>query len=147
MAKIKQINSGSIVGMAFLFLWATVLFGGEWKLYPGAKLDEPATQESREAAAAAKMTRVRPTVYTTPDSFAQVCSFYRNIATEFPQPRASGTTGKPKKYETHDLYEAYFIFDGAKDLAGSKLWVKVQRPFIGEEVRDVTAIVLTEKQP
>uniref|UniRef100_A0A832A363 Uncharacterized protein n=1 Tax=Desulfacinum infernum TaxID=35837 RepID=A0A832A363_9BACT len=147
MAKIKKSTSRSIVGMAFLVLWAAVVFGGEWKLYPGAKLDEPATQESRDAAAAAKMAHVRPTVYTTPDSFAQVCSFYQNIATEFPQPHASGTTGKPKKYETYDLYEAYFIFDGAKDLAGSKLWVKVQRPLIGEDVRDVTAIVLTEKKP
>ncbi len=61
-------------------------------------------------------------------------------------PRSSGVSGKPKKYGKYDLYEAYFIFDGAKDLAGSKLWVKVQRPYIGEDIRDVTAIVLSEKK-
>ena len=44
-----------------------------------------------------------------------------------------------------DLWEAYFILDEAKDLQDSKLWVKVQRPYIGGEVRDVTAIVVTEK--
>ncbi len=63
-------------------------------------------------------------------------------------PRASGTSGKPRKSETfqRDLWEAYFIFDGAKDLMSSKLWVKVQRPYIGEEVRDVTAIIVSEKK-
>jgi hypothetical protein len=132
--------------MFFLFLCAPVVFAGEWKLYPGAKVDEPATRESREAAAAAKMTHVQSTVYTTSDSFSRVASFYRGIATEYTMPRASGTNGKPKKYETYDLYEAYFIFDDATDQAGSKLWVKVQRPFIGEDVRDVTAIVVTEKK-
>jgi len=40
----------------------------------------------------------------------------------------------------------FFIFDGAEDLTSSKLWVKVQRPYIGEDVRDVTAIVVTEKK-
>jgi len=46
----------------------------------------------------------------------------------------------------YDLWEAYFIFDGAQDLANSKLWVKVQRPYIGEDIRDVTAIVVSEKK-
>jgi hypothetical protein len=72
-------------------------------------------------------------------------------------PRASGTSGKPKKYEGYDLLEAYFIFDGASDLMSSKLWIKVQRPYIGrvkmegfqpkyEDVRDVTAFVVAEQK-
>ncbi len=120
--------------------------GAEFQAYPGAKVDEKATQESREAAAAAKMKNVRTTIYTTPDSFSKVAAFYKRITREYAMPRASGTTGKPKRYETYDLYEAYFIFDGAKDLTSSKLWIKVQRPYIGEDVRDVTAIVVTEKK-
>ncbi|MGQ9638583.1 MAG: hypothetical protein ACUVT6_12465, partial [Thermodesulfobacteriota bacterium] len=76
----------------------------------------------------------------------KVSSFYKGIAKEYSMPRASGTSGKPKKYEKYDLYEAFFIFDGAKDLASSKLWVKVQRPYIGEDVRDITAIVVSEKK-
>ncbi|MGQ9569350.1 MAG: hypothetical protein ACUVUQ_00630, partial [Thermodesulfovibrionales bacterium] len=78
----------------------------------------------------------------------KVSSFYKGIAKEYSMPRASGTSGKPRKSDLFegDLWEAYFIFDGAKDLASSKLWVKVQRPHIGEDVRDVTAIVVTEKK-
>ncbi|HPW17836.1 MAG TPA: hypothetical protein PLP83_05590 [Candidatus Aminicenantes bacterium] len=117
---------------------------GVWKPYPGAKVDEETTNAANEAATAANRTNVRTTIYTTPDSFSKVASFYAKIAQEYLMPMASGTTGEPKKFEEHDLYEAYFIFDGAKDLAGSKLWVKVQRPHIGLDVRDVTAILLSE---
>ena len=120
--------------------------GADFQVYPGAKVDEKATQESREAARAAKMTNVRSTVYTTPDSFQKVASFYKSIAKEYSMPRASGTSGKPKKYEKYELWEAFFIFDGAQDLSTSKLWIKVQRPFIGEEVREVTAIVVSERK-
>jgi hypothetical protein len=61
-------------------------------------------------------------------------------------PRASGASGKPKKREGYDLWEAYFIFDGAQGLASSKLWIKVQRPYIGRDIRHVTAIVVSEKR-
>lgn len=130
--------------MTFALLMGS--YAAELKTYPGAKLDETATREVREAAAAAKMTGVTPTVYTTPDPFEKVTSFYKGLGKEYVMPRASGTSGKPKKFEKYELWEAFFIFDGAKDLATSKLWLKVQRPHIGEEVRDVTAIVVSEKK-
>jgi hypothetical protein len=133
-------------GLAMIFAFSMVSSAAEFKLYPGAKIDETATQEARKAAAAAKMTGVRSTIYTTPDSFDKVASFYKGIAKEYSMPRASGTSGKPKKYETYDLWEAFFIFDGRKDLSASKLWIKIQRPFIGEEIRDVTAVFVTEKK-
>ncbi len=132
--------------IVIVFLFPLIISAAEFKPYLGAKVDEKATQESRNAAKAAKMANVQSTVYTTSDSFSRVASFYKEITTEYTMPRASGTTGKPRKLGSYDLYEAYFIFDGAKDLAGSKIWVKVQRPFIGEDVRDVTAIVVTEKK-
>jgi len=66
-----------------------------------------------------------------------VASFYKGMGNEYPMPRASGTSGKPKKGEGYELWEAYFILDGAKDLSSSRLWVKVQRPYIGEEIRQV----------
>lgn len=122
------------------------VFAAEFKPYPGAKIDEKATQEANEAAQAAKMSNVKATIYTTKDSFQKVASFYKGIAKEHSMPRSSGTSGKPKKYENYDLYEAFFIFDGAKDLASSKLWVKVQRPYIGENIQDITAIVVSEKK-
>ncbi|MGC8810602.1 MAG: hypothetical protein ACP5Q3_10180 [bacterium] len=139
----KKTVFGAIILTLVLF---TITGAGEFKLYPGAKLDEKATKEAQDMAAAAKMSNVKASIYTTADSFAKVASFYKGLAKEYTMPRASGTSGKPKKYEKYDLWEAFFIFDGAKDLSTSKLWIKVQRPYIGEEVRDVTAIVLSEKK-
>lgn len=134
------------VWVFLVLVFSSLVFAADFKPYPGAKIDEKVTKEANEAARAAKMSNVKATIYTTKDSFQNVSSFYKGIATEYIMPRTSGTTGKPKKYESYDLYEAFFIFDGAKDLAGSKLWIKVQRPYIGEEVRDVTAIVVSEKK-
>lgn len=133
------------VTLSIVFTFLSLVFAAEFKPYAGAKIDEKAAKEAMEAAQAAKMSKVKATIYTTTDSFQAVSSFYKGIAKEYTMPRASETTGKPKKYEKYDLYEAFFIFDGAKDLANSKLWVKVQRPYIGEDVRDVTAIMVSEK--
>ena len=132
--------------LSIVFIYAALVFASEFKVYPGAKIDEKATKEANEAAQAAKMSNVKSTIYTTTDSFPKVSSFYKGIAKEYTMPRASGASGKPKKYEKYDLYEAFFIFDGAKDLASSKLWVKVQRPYIGNDVRDITVILITEKK-
>lgn len=135
-----------LLGVLVACMLAVPAWGADFRLYPGAKPDEAATREAMEAAAAAKMTNVQTSIYTTEDPFAKVAAFYQGIAVEYAMPRVSGVSGRPKKYENFDLWEAYFIFDGAKDLASSKRWVKVQRPYIGEEVRDITAIVVTEKK-
>jgi len=128
------------------FLLVPLAQAADFKLYPGARLDAAATGQAAKAAAEAKMTNMKTSIYSTPDAFGKVAKFYSAIAVEYAMPRASGVSGKPKKYDKYDLYEAYFVFDGAKDLAASKLWVKVQRPYIGEDVRDVTAIVVSEKK-
>ncbi len=127
-------------------LLSAVLFAFDVPIYPGATVDDAATQESLKAAKAAGMTDVQCMIYTSSDPFQKVAAFYKEKAAEYTMPRASGTSGNPKRYENYDLYEAYFILDGAKDLAGSKAWVKVQRPYIGDKVQDVTAIVVTEKK-
>ena len=132
--------------LLLVFVYFTAVIAAEFKIYPGAKIDEKATTEAREGAVAAKMPDVKPTIYTASDSFEKVASFYKGIAKEYMMPRASGTSGKPKKREGYDLWEAYFIFDGAQDLASSKLWIKVQRPYIGRDIRHVTAIVVSEKR-
>lgn len=132
--------------LSIVFIYAALVFASEFKVYPGAKIDEKTTKEANEAAQGAKMSNVKSTIYTTTDSFPKVTSFYKGMSKEYIMPRASGTSGKPKKYEKYDLYEAFFIFDDAKDLASSKLWVKVQRPYIGNDVRDITVILVTEKK-
>jgi hypothetical protein len=136
----------AIISLFVVLVFSPFIFAAEFKVYPGAKIDEKATKEAQEAASAAKMSNVKATIYTTSDSFQKVAAFYKGIAKEYMMPRASGTSGKPKKYEGYDLWEACFTFDGAKDLSTSKLWIKVQRPYIGEDIRDVTAIVVSEKR-
>jgi len=147
--------------VSVMFLFSVLTFAAEFKPYPGSREDAQATKEARDAAVAAGMSDTRSTIYTTSDSFEKVASFYKGIAKEYLMPRASGTSGKPKKREGYELWEAYFIFDGANDLAESKLWIKVQRPYIGmpsgggkvgmqgatnQSIRDVTAIVVSQKK-
>jgi hypothetical protein len=139
-------KKSACVLLLLVLAFSLLVFASEFKLYPGAKIDEKATKEAMEAARAAKISNVKSTIYTVTDSFQKVASFYKGMAKEYSMPRSSGTTGTPKKYEKYDLWEAYFIFDGGKDLSSSKLWVKVQRPYIGEGIQDVTAIVVSEKK-
>ncbi len=155
------------VSVSMVFFFCAFISAADFKPYPGSKEDAKATKEARDAAVAAGMADARITIYTTSDSFEKVAGFYKGIGKEYSMPRASGTSGTPKKRPGYDLWEAYFIFDGANDLAASKVWIKVQRPYIGsisggkvkmegrgvpalptpksEDVRDVTAIVLTQK--
>jgi hypothetical protein len=128
----------------------------DFKLYPGSKTEEKETQEARELAAKSKMGNSKGTVYTTKDSFEKVMAFYKDLGKEYKMP--SQKEGKVKKLPSgQELKEAYFILDGAEELMGSKLWIKIQQPYIGkvsmgqgfqvkyEDVRDVTAIVVSEK--
>lgn len=131
----------------FCFLiFSFLIFAGNFQIYPNSKLDEKVTKEAMELAREQGISNLNYSIYISEDSFDRVCAFYKDISKEYNMPRSSGTSGKPKKYEKYDLYEAYFIFDRAKDLASSKLWVKVQRPYIGEEILNKTAIIISEKK-
>ncbi len=136
-----------IFSLTVIFLIFFMCFGlsSEFIEYPGAAIDEEATTEAQEFAAMAKQDIGKTTIYTTKDPFNKVADFYKKRGKEISMPRSSGTLGKPKKYEQYDLWEAYFTLDGAESIAESKCWVKVQRPFIGDEVIDITTITLTEK--
>ena len=144
-----------LLSMAFLF--SAVAFAADFKPYPSSKIDEKATQEANQMAAGSKMGKApKSTIYTASDSFEKVFDFYKGMAKEYKMPHQK--EGKVKKLPSgQELKEAYFIFDGANDLMSSKLWIKVQRPYIGrvkmegyqpkyEDVRDVTAIVVAEQK-
>lgn len=131
-------------GLLMILCLPVAGFASQFKVYPGASLDEKATKLAVEMAAQAKQAG-KSRIYTTKDSFQKVALFYKELGREFPMSRSSGISGQPKKYDKYELWEAYFILDGAQDLSTSKSWVKVQRPYIGEKVLDVTAIVVVEK--
>lgn len=105
---------------------------------------------SAEAAAAAAGSGIQAKIYTTPDGFDKVSAFYSRLyhpTTSCPSP--PGGAGMPK------IEVARYTIDGAKDLASSKEWLKVQRPYIGykpdslmpdlSDVRQETVITLVWK--
>jgi hypothetical protein len=107
-----------------VFVFSSVVFAADFKPYPGAKIDEKATQEANQLAAGMKMGKApKSTIYTASDSFQKVFDFYKGMAKEFKMPHQK--EGKVKKLPSgQELKEAYFIFDGANDLMSSKLWIK-----------------------
>jgi hypothetical protein len=138
------------IAIAVLALTA-VLAGQGFKIYPGAsKFTPPDTKENREMLKALPP-GTEATIYLTNDSFEKVAAFYKGFAREYTMP------GMPKGRKLpngQELKQTYFIFDGAKDLATSKSWAQVQRPFIGSigdnleprDVRDVTVINVSQKK-
>jgi hypothetical protein len=104
------------------------------KLYPGAKLDE---KSSREASAAAPGKQSE--VYTTGDAFEKVYAFYKSAYKEY-----NMSSSSPKLPSGQQIKWAFFILDEGKDLASSKYWMKIQRPYVGgadgQDIRDVSII-------
>jgi hypothetical protein len=117
--------------------------------YAGAKIDRAATEQAK--AAAAGQPELEITVYKTADSFDKVCELFKKTGREY---KVLGASGR-KLPNGHELKNAIFILDNGADLVGSRLWVKIQRPYIGPyglthngagEIQDITAIVLTRKR-
>lgn len=129
---------------------SSLALGQEFKRYRAAKIDQTATEEAMRLAVTDPGLEV--TVYVTADPFEKVYAFYKNAAREYHM------LGKrTRKLPTgQELRDAFFLLDDAKDLVTSKMWVKIQRPYIGaglarggnspSDVRDVTAIVLSQRK-
>ncbi|MBI4795401.1 MAG: hypothetical protein HY790_06115 [Deltaproteobacteria bacterium] len=137
------------------FLVAAGALAADFKPYPGTRVDEAATRQAREAVAQSPLQSMEmvPTIYLTNDPFEKVAAFYRGLAREYKMPGRQDR-GPQKLPGGQELKEAYFIFDGAKDLVTSRRWAKVQRPYIGglkmvgrtpqyQDVREVTVIILS----
>jgi hypothetical protein len=97
----------------------------DYKPYPGAKLDQPATDKSRAVSGTKNST-----IFTTTDSWDKVLAFYKALGTEYKMPGRTGyevqlPSGGPKSKQ------AIFIFDGAPSIASSKNWLSIADPFIG----------------
>jgi hypothetical protein len=135
----KRIYQAACIGLMLCFGWVAV--AGDFEPYPGAEIDEEVTQKARELAPGKKST-----VYTTSDSFEDVCAFYAERGKEIEIPGLSGQ----KLASGHELKAMFYVFDDASGLEDSKLWIKVQYPYIADmasqDIRDVTAIVLVEEK-
>ena len=117
-----------------LFAFSTLSLAQEFKPYTGAKLDDKASREA-SAAAPGKQSEV----YTTGDSLDKVYAFYKDMYKEF-----SMRTAGPKLPSGQQVKWYFFILDGGTTLANSKLWLKIQHPYVGgadgTDIRDLTII-------
>jgi hypothetical protein len=137
-------------GIVLFLLLSAIGFAQQVKLYPGARLDEAATNEAR--AATANQPGIDVTVYMTEDSFDKVYAYFKKNSKEY---KVIGARAR-KLPNGQALRDAFFILDEGDSLVTSKRWVKLQRPYIGQyglsksgvnnEIRDITAIVLTRSK-
>lgn len=131
----------------------TALLAGQSqdKIYSGARIDAASTAQAHDISAGRPDLDV--TVYTTADPFEKVFAAFQKKGREF-KVIGSRTRKLPNGQELRD---AFFLLDNALDLASSRRWVKLQRPYLGQyglarnsdgqyDIRDVTAIVLSVKK-
>ncbi len=144
-----------VLSCLIFFAFSSFVIAAEFKPYPGSKIDQKATKEATELLKQSGMAG-KATIYTTNDAFEKAHAFYKKSAKEYKMPGEEG--GKKRLPSGQEIREAFFIFDGAPDITTSKLWIKVQRPYIGsvemgkdfqvkyKDVRDVTAITVSEQK-
>ncbi|MGD9577024.1 MAG: hypothetical protein AB7Y74_02090 [Syntrophorhabdus sp.] len=137
--------------IAAISISIVVVCAADFKVYPGAKLDEKLTKEANDfgakSSATSKMAIPKATIYTTGEAYDKVYAFYKGVGKEYQMPNVSGT--KNKLPSGKELKSSFFIFDGAKDLMSSKLYAKIQRPYIGLDMKegpDLTYIIVSEKK-
>ena len=133
-----QLRLFCVITVCVVLGFAGFLAAQDFRQYPGSKFDEKA---SEQASAVAKGMECH--VYTTDDSLDKVHAFYKALYKEFvpPFPRQKLPNGQEVRW-------AFFIIDSGKDLADSKYWMKVQRPYIGtvdngadfKDIREVSVI-------
>jgi hypothetical protein len=141
----------TVIAVVMVFISFMVLSAADFKVYPGAKVDEKLTKEANDFAAksvaGSKMAVPKAAIYTTGEAYEKVYSFYKSVGKEYQMPGVSGT--KNRLPSGKELKSSFFIFDGAKDLMSSKLFAKIQRPYIGMDMQegpDLTYIVVSEKK-
>ena len=120
-----------------VFLVSTSAFGiaQDLKLFPGSQRDEKASREASQAAPGKESQ-----VYTTSEGFDKVFAFYKAAYKQDTTMRATG----PKLPSGQQVQWAFFLIDRGANLATSKYWMKIQRPYVGgtdgKDIRDVTVI-------
>lgn len=118
----------------------------KFPVYPNAVRDEALAQRALDQAKRLGVAGevAYSTAYVTPDSFASVLAFYRGVAHEYAMP------GRPANHRfvlpeeivndrgkiaaipsAISIRQAFFILDGAADLAQSHRWLMIAEPIVG----------------
>jgi hypothetical protein len=132
-----------ILPVALSMMLSAVVVGAQFKLYPGATTDAWATKALRDAKAALP-SGTDTELYVTADSYDKVYAFYKEVA------EPTRPVPAPKLPDGTQIRWSFFLLDGAKSMADSKLWLKIQRPSVADlhmkDVRDVTSIQVVRKK-
>ena len=93
-----KLLKSTVFAVVMVFISILVVSAADFKVYPGAKIDEKLTKEANDygakAAAGSKMAVPKATIYTTGDAYEKVYSFYKGIGKEYQMPGESGTKNK-----------------------------------------------------
>jgi len=134
--------------LCMVIICAAVLKAADFQPNSGAKIDEKSAKMAKQVAQGT----VKRTIYTTPDAFEKAATFYKGIAKEYKVKGAAGKTKKIPSGQELKLAPAHPI--SWHPSFGSRSSVRISEISTGrggfdfkhEDVRDVTAIVVSEKK-
>ena len=82
-----KLLKSTVFAVVMVFISVLVVSAADFKVYPGAKIDEKLTKEANDygakAAAGSKMAVPKATIYTTGDAYEKVYSFYKGVGKEY----------------------------------------------------------------
>ena len=140
MPKINQKIIRLILAALLVASFTSISLAQDFKPYPGSKHDDTASREASKAAP-----NKQSEVYTTNDSFEKVYAYYSGL---YKETKLRSTP--PKAPSGQQIKWAFFIVDGGTSMLNSKLWFKIQSPYIGgadgSDVRDLTVIQLVRSK-
>jgi len=127
-----RMKNVSWIVMSSIMIFASTLWAGDFKVYPGASLDETLTKEALKMSAGAPGGNMwNVAIYTTKDSFENVCTFYKKIGNEYHMPSGIESMKLPSGTE---IKSSYFLFGGAEDLQSANSWIKIQNPLMSHKM-------------
>ncbi len=142
------------IAAAIVLMLAGAAAAEGFKPYPGAvKYTPPDTEETRQWNGTLRP-GVTITAYLTSDSLEKVVAFYKGFAREY---TSAGARAPKRLPGGQEVRMAFLILDGAPDPWSSRSWINIRHPFVAPQslkggasgaadVRDVTEIVLTQRQ-
>ena len=118
-----KLLKSTVFAVVMVFISILVVSAADFKVYPGAKVDEKLTKEANDYGAKAAAGSRWP--FPRPLSIQRETHTRRSILTTRVLARntrcqVSGT--KNKLPSGKELKSSFFIFDGVNDLMSSKLW-------------------------
>ena len=118
--------------LALSFALTAAAFAHDFKVYPGAVPDQQTANRLMKVASGGNF---HIDFYTTTDPFDKVVAFYRTM---YKEARPAASPIQPLRLTSYlgvstGTQEAWFVLDGASDLATSKSWITVSHPWTMRE--------------